>query len=51
MLRFNDSLGELTEPYRVALVAEIYDNGRITNITQRGKVHAVKCGEDQAQPS
>ena len=37
MLRFNDSLGELTEPYRVALVAEIYDNGRITNIISKGK--------------
>lgn len=34
MPRFNDSLGELTGPYRV--VAEIYDNGRITNIISKG---------------
>lgn len=37
MLRFHDSLGELTGPYRVVLVAEIYDNGRITNIISKGK--------------
>lgn len=37
MPRFNDSLGELTGPYRVVLVAEIYDNGRITNIISKGK--------------